>query len=442
MSMQNTNSRLHINTNFVTSATTPHNEIVITHNDNFTTQGWLGNGTAENPFLISDLEISSDATCINISNTDVYFVIENCHITTSGTSPSGSAINLESVQNGIIRNVYITRKTIGINANLSSDTLFSNVTIYDTGFGIHLEESDSCSVVNSTIIGSLEGPALSLRYSDHLDIIGNHFQGSLVGLLSNSSEWIEIGNNTIVGNSNYGIQSTSGSKKLSVYGNKIGWNGQNAQDNGTTKFWDNGNFGNWWSDAENGTDYFVEGSANAKDRNPRVWEDTTGPDISTQLSTSETGGAFTAHVLVDALDDVAVKQVILSISQDNGSTWANTTMDWSYTSWTASVEALSSGSIIHYVVYASDYAGNWEMTSDEEYTIPSETDTSTTTTTTTTGTETTTTTGTSTNTTDGPDGGGVGVEPVAIIAIVGIAAFLGVVAIIIYQNPSKFGLNA
>ncbi|MCK5152039.1 MAG: right-handed parallel beta-helix repeat-containing protein, partial [Candidatus Thorarchaeota archaeon] len=440
-SIQHANDGISNSRQFVTSETTPHDEIVITHNDNFTTQGWQGNGTVDDPFLISGLEITSDTECVNISNTDMYFVIENCYLTSDDTTPSGYAISLESVQNGEIRDVIITRKAIGIIALDTSDTSFSNITIYDTGLGIDLRESADCSIANSTIIGSLEGSAINLYNSDHCDIGNNRLLGNQVGFLSNSSEWITITNNTIVGNSIYGIQSTSGSKKLSVYWNRIGWNSQNAIDNGTTKFWDNGNLGNWWSDGDNETDYVVPGSANAKDRHPQVWNDTIGPDISTQLSSSESEGVYSVQFSVDAIDDVAINQVILSISQDGGITWTNTTMDWSYSSWTSSVESLSLGSVINYVVYVSDYAGNWETTSEEEYTVPLETDTSTTTatTTTTTGTDTNPTSGTGTNTTTEPGGNGSGTELVPIIAIIGVAALLVIVAIIMYKNPDKFG---
>ncbi|MFW9851085.1 MAG: right-handed parallel beta-helix repeat-containing protein [Candidatus Thorarchaeota archaeon] len=435
------NYRISNSRQYLISDSTPHDEIVITHNDNFTTQGWEGNGTVDDPFIISNLEIKSDTTCVNISNTDVYFVVENCWMMSDSVSWSGFGIFLNSVQNGEIRDVIITRKEVGVSSFGTSDTTFSNITIYNSGLGILLDQSTNCYIVNSTIMENSEGSAITLLDSDHCDIIHNHLQGNRVGFLSNSSEWMEVTNNTIVGNSEYGIQTTSGTKKLSAYWNWIGWNGQNAIDNGSTKFWDNGNYGNWWSDGDNESDYFVPGSANAKDRHPQAWNDTMGPDINIQLTQSESAGEFSVHVYVEAIDDVAVSQVILSTSLDNGSTWSNVTMDWSYDSWTASVDDLSAGSIIHYVVYASDYASNWEVTSDEEYTILLETDS--TTTSSTTGTDTTTvpTSGTGTNTITGPGGDIPGIDPLAIAAIIGVAAAIGIVAFLMYQYPSKFGRN-
>ncbi|MHA1906897.1 MAG: right-handed parallel beta-helix repeat-containing protein [Candidatus Thorarchaeota archaeon] len=437
-SMQHANDGISNSRQFVTSDTTPHDEIVITHNDNFTTQGWEGNGTLEDPYLISDIEIRSSGTCINISNTDSYFIIENCHLISDSEDPSGYAISLESVQNGEIRNIIVVRKTVGITAFALSETTFSNVTIYDSGLGMFLEESNNCYISNSTITRNPESPAITLYNSDHCDITNNRLIGNRIGFLSNSSDWITVTNNTIVGNSEFGITTTSGTKKLAAYWNNIGWNGQNAADNGSTKFWDNGNQGNWWSDYDNESDYFIPGSANAKDRFPQVWVDNVGPDISTQVSTSESEGEYSLHVSAEIIDDAAVNQSILSVSVDGGSVWTNVTMDWAYASWITSVENLSADTTVHYVVYASDFAGNWEVTSIDTYYIPVETDTTTTATETSTTTATNTPTGTDTATTNTTIGDGAASDPLILAAIAGAVIIICVLAIMFYYYPSKF----
>lgn len=432
LSAQYTEERTLSGGQFATSDTMSHGEIVITHNDNFTTQGWQGNGTVDNPFLISGLKIASNGVCINISNTDAYFVIEDCYLTSGSTAPSGCAISFQSVQNGEVRNVIMTRKAVGVDALDTSATLLSNATIYDSDLGICLKDSTGCSIVNSTITHSLGGSAITLDNSDHCDVIGNQLQGNKIGFLSNSSQWITLTNNTIVGNSNYGIQSTSGTKKLSVYLNRIGWNGENAIDNGSTKFWDNGKFGNWWSDGGNDTTYLIAGEANAKDRHSQVLTDSLGPEILTQFSQSRSDGFYTAFISAEVTDNIAVDNVILSFSLDTGTTWTNVTMDWSYSSWTASVDSLTAGSTIYYVVFASDYATNWEMTQNETQTITLDTDTV----------STSPITGTNPSTnptgTNGSINNGFGIEPLVIIAIVGAAA-VGVVAIVMYRYPSKIG---
>ncbi len=400
-------------TEFIVSDTTSHDEIVITHNDNFTDQGWSGNGTFDDPIVISNLEIASDGACINISNTNLFFVIENCHLTSVGDVPNGNALVLESVQNVVIRDVTITMKVVGIVGIAISDALFSEITIYDTNQGLSFQESEDSTVANCTITGGAEGPAVDFYDSDHCEIIGNQLIGNHDGVVLNSSDWMKVTNNTIVGNSYYGIHSSSGNKKLSAYWNKIGWNGQNALDDGNTKSWDSADEGNWWSDAENGTDYIVPGDANAKDRNPHAWVDDTVPAISTQSVPSDSENTRSLLISAEVTDDIWVDEVILSFSLDNRTTWTNVTMSWNHTHWASAIKNLTSGSEVHYMVYASDYAGNWGITSDESYSVSI----------------------------PGPFGELPEIEPLAIIGLVGIIAIISTIAILAYRTPSKVGWN-
>ncbi|OLS31047.1 MAG: hypothetical protein ThorAB25_05640 [Candidatus Thorarchaeota archaeon AB_25] len=51
----------------------------ITSNEDFETQGWPGNGTLSNPYLIVNLNISSNnSTCIWVKNTTSHFIIQDC----------------------------------------------------------------------------------------------------------------------------------------------------------------------------------------------------------------------------------------------------------------------------------------------------------------------------------------------------------------------------
>jgi len=277
--------------------------------------------------------------------------------------------------------------------------------------------------------------AVTLHNSGHCDITNNRLIGNRIGFLSNSSQWITVANNTIVGNSEYGIQSTSGTKKLYVYWNHIGWNDLNAIANGLSKFWDHDDLGNWWSDYDNESDYIVPGSSNAIDRFPNIWNDIIGPDIHVQLFQFELDSVL---ISAEILEDVAVEQAVLSFSVGDESSWTNMTMDWSDSSWVATVEHLSAGDKIHYVVYANDYAGNWELTSEATYTISVETDSTTTQTTIGSGTDTNTTSGTYTNDTEGS---GFVLEPLVIVGIVGAVAIISIVATLMYKYPNKFGRN-
>ena len=68
-----------------------HSPIHITGNNDFTPGNGVssGAGTSEAPYIIRDLIIEQDVdqNCINISNTDVFFKIENCTLKNSGSVP-------------------------------------------------------------------------------------------------------------------------------------------------------------------------------------------------------------------------------------------------------------------------------------------------------------------------------------------------------------------
>jgi len=86
-----------------------HTPIVIDGNPNFNdtaiTEGWPGNGTVNNPFIIEGLNITgpSGNNLIDIKNTDVYFQINNSFL-----SGGYRAISLDKVENGLISNNSIS----------------------------------------------------------------------------------------------------------------------------------------------------------------------------------------------------------------------------------------------------------------------------------------------------------------------------------------------
>jgi hypothetical protein len=80
----------------------PHDPIVITSNQDFVNQGWAGNGSESNPYLIQDLSIASDETCISISTTDVHFKIDNCTFTHDTWQGGSKGVFLKTINNGVI----------------------------------------------------------------------------------------------------------------------------------------------------------------------------------------------------------------------------------------------------------------------------------------------------------------------------------------------------
>jgi parallel beta-helix repeat protein len=148
-------------------AGTPHGSIAIDGDASFSDtallEGWPGDGSPENPFIIDGLEIDlgdSDDHCISISNTRASFTISNCSFTGAMWEwPSRAGIFLENVMYGeLVKN-----------------------TLNDNGGGISIENCDNCTVTGNTCNNNTEGISLE----------GSHF--------------ISVTNNTCFGNKQYGI---------------------------------------------------------------------------------------------------------------------------------------------------------------------------------------------------------------------------------------------
>jgi len=114
---------------------TAHNPIHINGNEDFASQaatnGWPGNGTQENPYIIEGYEINANGGtyCIWIENTNVWFVIRNCilwNATSPMSEPDGAGIYLKNVQNGTIDNNTCTNNYYGIYMYSSSNNEVAN----------------------------------------------------------------------------------------------------------------------------------------------------------------------------------------------------------------------------------------------------------------------------------------------------------------------------
>ena len=139
-----------------------HGPIAIDGDADFTSQAtsetWSGSGTLGDPYRIENYYIdASTGHGINIANTQVHFVIDNCTIFGGATTYAG--IILDKASNG---------------------TIFENE-IYDVTTGIHLYDSDSNTIEN------------------------NNISSCMKGIYVTSSDYVTAHNNTCSDNSDYDI---------------------------------------------------------------------------------------------------------------------------------------------------------------------------------------------------------------------------------------------
>jgi parallel beta-helix repeat protein len=147
----------------------PHSRISIYSDADFANQGWPGNGTQENPYVIRDLHITGgDLDCIQIRNTRVHFIVANCLLEYGRPS-----LLIENVTNALI-------------ANTTCDT---------PDDGVQLIFSESIELFNNTCINTDQG--ISVRESIAVKIVNNNCTNSDFGLMVFDSYSTEIINNTI-----------------------------------------------------------------------------------------------------------------------------------------------------------------------------------------------------------------------------------------------------
>ncbi|TFH00844.1 MAG: hypothetical protein E4H14_19235, partial [Candidatus Thorarchaeota archaeon] len=296
---------------------TPHGSINITSNADFFNQGWPGNGTLANPYIIEGLNITADAVCISITDTTVYFEVRNCLISSESES-FYDGIVLDNVTHGTARNCTIDRHHFGISITESINcTLINNIAFSNSWYGFFMNSSDYCALTNNTSTSNYYG--FSLSYSDNCTLMNNtatsnYDMGFIMGFsncstLTNntaiSNNWgfdlysfnygtltnntafdndagfvLQLSNNcnltynTATSNGGGGVFLGSGSDYNILYLNRFGNNGgSNAQDSGASNLWDDSvSYGNYWMDYNGIGIYLIPGSAGSVDNYPLVWD--------------------------------------------------------------------------------------------------------------------------------------------------------------------------
>ncbi|RDE11812.1 MAG: hypothetical protein C4K48_11005 [Candidatus Thorarchaeota archaeon] len=228
----------------------PHSPIIINSNADFETQGWLGNGTQTDPYVIEGLSIITDGKeCINVSHTDVFFVVRNCFISSVSQWEGlwNRGITLGDVTNGMVERVVVSKKWLAVTIVSSSDCSVIECEIYDSGLAIDVQGPygegypEHCTIFNNTVYDSREGVHLyHVRQClvDRNDILGdiclqetvectvsnNRIDGSQAGFWSYYLSFFEavdtlVANNTMI-NSGLELDYTP-IPSLQVYNNTV-----------------------------------------------------------------------------------------------------------------------------------------------------------------------------------------------------------------------------
>lgn len=177
------------------SSYTPHSPILISSDSDFSSQGFPGNGSVTNPYIISGYYISTPSRCIHIENTDVYFIIRDCLLAGDNAL---AGIQFEYVTNGEIRNNTIIDTYAAVYFWYSSSNRIVNNTITENDDGLSLWYSSNNVLINNTISENIEG--ISINHDSDNNIVANNnitesFFSNIYLRTSSSNNRLE--NNTI-----------------------------------------------------------------------------------------------------------------------------------------------------------------------------------------------------------------------------------------------------
>ncbi|MFX1603467.1 MAG: nitrous oxide reductase family maturation protein NosD [Promethearchaeota archaeon] len=165
-------------------AGTPHGPIVIDGDANFTAtvlaEGWAGNGTSEDPYIIESLSIDlggAIGSCIEIRNTLVHFIVRDCHLTGARGS-TGAGFSLRSVTNGRLVHNNCSGNMNGIYLKMGADnnTISNNTCTSNIDSGVLLEGANYNTLSQNNVTGSEYG--LLLNIAHYNTMVANVFNES------------------------------------------------------------------------------------------------------------------------------------------------------------------------------------------------------------------------------------------------------------------------
>ena len=153
---------------------------------------------------------------------------------------------------------------------------------------LYIQYSENIYISDSTFNQS-DSDGIEARYSFNISISNCIFASNTRGIYFYDIQNSSITDSIILYNHYNGIYLSSGVQYCHIYGNKIGWNGQNAFDFGANNEWDNGiNLGNWWHDYGGSGVYLITGPAGSIDRYPRILEEYEPPVTTTTIPITTT----------------------------------------------------------------------------------------------------------------------------------------------------------
>ncbi|MHA1889315.1 MAG: right-handed parallel beta-helix repeat-containing protein [Promethearchaeota archaeon] len=204
---------------------TNRGRIFIDGNLDFTPQNGVrsGDGTEQNPFLISNWNIIAEdgpgSNFITIRNTNAYYILENITISNNYDI---TALDIQYSNNGLFRNIKISNCERAVVFWQSSNIRFEYCTVFNINSeGIGINKGSSNILIKECNIYSNKNWGIRVYDAENCTIFGNNIsENALSGIAVEISHEIYILLNIIENNDEFGIISFS-SYNLEIIGNRI-----------------------------------------------------------------------------------------------------------------------------------------------------------------------------------------------------------------------------
>ncbi len=163
---------------------TPHPTMVISSDADFSLLGWNGTGTADDPYSITNLQITNNQTIgILIKNTRAHFVVNSCLISGDQVGIKHHGIYFLNVSNGMIIDSIFQYSWTAILLNLSDSNHIYRNWCTDTRNGLQLLSANHNEVRNNSLVYNSLG--LDLDEGSNNQFWWNVFSGHRLNAFDN-----------------------------------------------------------------------------------------------------------------------------------------------------------------------------------------------------------------------------------------------------------------
>jgi parallel beta-helix repeat protein len=247
-----------------------HDPIVINSDSDFETYDFEGSGTQEEPYIIEGYEIEATGSVdrgIEITSTTVYFIIQNCYITSDDTGIFIRDVAEDTSKIILNECTGTSGWGVGIGIQYMNGCQVENNTCSNFSAGIHVNAvTDFLIRFNTATDNARNG--INIRYSDNNSVTHNILEDNTQHgfAIIGESSFNEIHHNTFIDNSN--------AETYTIDGTRTGNINSQGFDEGSQNIWydEINEHGNWWSDFPGEGDYEIDGPADSVDTFPKQFE--------------------------------------------------------------------------------------------------------------------------------------------------------------------------